>query len=53
MFTVAAFALFGLTEAWFSRMPLVTTYVISLMTFLAGMANEMERRPDGVRPDED
>jgi hypothetical protein len=42
MLTVVSFAVFGLTEAWFSRMPLVTAYVVCLMTFLASTANEIE-----------
>jgi hypothetical protein len=42
MLTVASFAVFGLTEAWFSRMPLATAYVVCLMTFLASAMNEAE-----------
>ena len=39
MLTVISFACFGLTEAWFSRMPLITTYVVSIFIFLAQAGN--------------
>ncbi|MDA1141103.1 MAG: O-antigen ligase family protein [Planctomycetota bacterium] len=41
--TVLSFSVFGLTEAWFSRMPLVTVYLVSIMVFLAGTTACSER----------
>lgn len=38
IFTVAAFALFGLSEGWLSRNPLVNPYTVYLALFLAGVA---------------
>ena len=37
MLTVAAFMFFGLTEAWFSRNPMIRSYLICLLVFFAGM----------------
>ncbi|MDA1141114.1 MAG: O-antigen ligase family protein [Planctomycetota bacterium] len=39
MLTVVSFSVFGLTEAWFSRMPFVTSYVVSNMVFMAESVN--------------
>ena len=36
---IAAFATFGVSEGLWARNPFVNTYVISLVVFLAGMAN--------------
>jgi len=35
---VAAFALFGLTEAWFSRMHLTRAYLVHLLVFVSALA---------------
>lgn len=37
MLTVTAFMFFGLTEAWFSRNPMIRSYLICLLVFFAGM----------------
>lgn len=42
MMSVLGFAVFGLTEGWLSRMPLVTTYVFGVTIFLGGLANAIE-----------
>lgn len=38
MLTVVGFLVFGLTEAWFSRNPMVRTYLMCLVIMLAGLA---------------
>lgn len=40
MLTIISFMVFGLTEAWFSRMALFTVYVVSLMVFLSGTGTQ-------------
>lgn len=44
MMTLLAFAVFGLTEAWLSRMPLLTTFLVGVTVFLSSCANEIEAR---------
>lgn len=38
--TVVGFLVFGLTEAWFSRNPMVRTYLMCLLIMMAGLAGE-------------
>jgi len=41
--TLASFAVFGLTENWFSRMPLLTTFLISVAMFIALQQDQIEK----------
>jgi O-antigen ligase len=38
MLAVVGFLVFGLTEAWFSRNPMVRTYLMCLLIMMAGLA---------------
>lgn len=40
--TVVGFLVFGLTEAWFSRNPMVRTYLMCLLIMMAGLAGEKD-----------
>lgn len=43
--TVVGFMFFGLTEAWFSRSPMVRTYLMCLLIALAGLAKFSRTEP--------
>ena len=47
---VVGFLVFGLTEAWFSRNPMVRTYLMCLLIMMAGLAGEQGAAERPHRP---
>lgn len=47
--TVVGFMVFGLTEAWFSRNPMVRTYLMCLLIMMVGIAGRQVQVNSGTR----